>query len=455
MSTIGQGPKSRRKKSFLSDRSLSIGFKDIPFQHQALLGDTGLNLNDLTLPDDTGSFENPTPSQLASINLNQFRSNIEIHNGSGQKLKNGGDFEVNGTQITFKGFTALDNEVFEGVVKGSPRTSLAFLDGKKILTDGFLQEGDTLFNVGEEFKYNFNSGGRTGKIKVTRNRTPQYRNSNNGVNGEVDGDYNEIQAGSSGVSTLIEFNDPGVILPDTTLEFVEIESTDVFVDRETGSLRSEIEAQQGSILRLAESLAEVTETPGGIDDFISAAPATIQQKQFGDILLGILDIQVPIVTEWQTFTSVFEAESVNPTKGTIDYDQFEFRQVGDSMEIHGSYRHTTAGVVGNGRYFLVIPDGQEIDLTKVRGGIGSDDGIVGSCSFGASENIGNISVENATQISAIGGRNTVNNAAWSSSSSGQTFGDANIRFSFHATVPIVGFQATQTLREHLEAKGIL
>lgn len=150
------------------------------------------------------------------------------------------------------------------------------------------------------------------------------------------------------------------------------------------------------------------------------------------------------LTEWTSFTSVFEGSTTDPTKGTIDYDSFHYRRVGDSMEIHGSYRHTTAGTAGSGTYLLRVPGGLTIDTSKLYTVSGSDNGVVGSCQFGAGENYGLTLAYSSTQLSFSAGSSTIAEAPWSSTFTGNTFGDINVRFSFHARVPILEWAGAST-----------
>ena len=154
------------------------------------------------------------------------------------------------------------------------------------------------------------------------------------------------------------------------------------------------------------------------------------------------DVIGTITSDWKEFTSVFAGETTNPTKGTIDYDKAFWRRVGDSMEIRFSYRHTTAGTAGSGIYLIKLPSGFTINSSLMANlGGGADRNIVGSGSYGAGENYGIVSAYDSTSLIITGsGPTDSGHDTWASSVSGHSFGDANVRMSLHATVPITGWK---------------
>lgn len=286
MSAIGSGSKSRVRQDFQEDRRIQLGFKDVQFLHQMSGGETGFNLADLTLPDTPGSFENPSPSITASINLTSSSPNLDLYNGQGKRMARGVDYEVVGTQINFVNITAAVDEVFFGTLRSVPRTGADFLDGEVKTADGFLEPGQTQFNVGFNYRLNKNPSNRQGSIKVYRQREIQYRDSSiTEFSSTPDGDYIEVQAGNTKFGTVIEFDSPGVILPSGLPEFISVESRDIHIDKETGSLRAELESQQGAVLRIAEEVATLASKP--VSDFLVPNPTQVQLQQFGDEVLEL------------------------------------------------------------------------------------------------------------------------------------------------------------------------
>jgi hypothetical protein len=287
---IGQGIKSRRKQDFTGDRRIALGFKDVQFMHEATAGDTGLNLAELTLPSDSGSFLNPNPETIRAANLSAFSPNLELYNGSGRRMALGISFEILGTQITFNNYVASAGEIFFGVIRNVPRTGADFLDGEIKQTTGFLTPGSREFNIGWNFRIGDGSD-HLGTLNIHRNRVQQYRN----VTG-TDADYEEVRAGESEFGTYILFNSPGILLPGGLPELVTVESRQIHIDKETGSLRSEMEAQQGIVYRLANTLHEELDIP--LNDLMVPNPTQIQLSQFGDIVFQLRDeieaLSIPI-----------------------------------------------------------------------------------------------------------------------------------------------------------------
>jgi hypothetical protein len=283
--TVGKGVKSKIFNDFKSDRDLAIGFKDVQFMHKASLGDTGLDLTRLVLPTDSGSFVNPAPSEITSIGSTNLKTKLSIYNGSGSRLALGVSYEIIGTRIVFKGFTALENEIFYGTIRDIKRTGASFLDGKQNIVTGFLVPGEVFFNVGFSFKVNHNSDNRVGAISVKRQRQQSYRNSGNSST-VLDGDFYEVVAGNSQYGTMIKFNNPGVTLPGGLYELIEVKNNDLFVDKENDSLRSELETQQGTVLRVASIVSDIQNIP--VSEILSANPNIVQLKQFGDFVISLL-----------------------------------------------------------------------------------------------------------------------------------------------------------------------
>lgn len=72
-------------------------------------------------------------------------------------------------------------------------------------------------------------------------------------------------------------------------------------------------------------------------------------------------------SDWEYVgTSVIEATTTNPTKGTIATDEVYMRKNGPDLEVRISYRQTTAGTAGSGDYLFKMPYNYKIDTTKVK-----------------------------------------------------------------------------------------
>jgi hypothetical protein len=449
MSALGAGVKSRRRQSFVNDRQNAFASVDVQFIHQASFEDTGFNLKALVLPTGAGSFQNPAPSTLAELNLVSNRNALELFNGAGKKLALGINYEIFGSQITFNDFTAEDNEIFFGTIRSVRVSGAEIVDGLTGVKTGFLTPGETSFNVG--FDFPIESKERLSPLEVHRNRVIQYLNSDiEDPTALSDGDFSLVRAASTNSGTYIEFNDPGVTLPSGLPEFVSVSSRQFVVDRVTDTLRSEVEVLNGNTLRMADLVAGLAGIPAS--DIIGNDPSNVQIKQFGDILLGILDVQVPVVTAWVDFT---------PT-GTwttnVTYSG-KRRQVGENVEIQ--YNVECSGAPDAVPLDFDFPPGITIDTSKLE--VNSADGTVILLGNGSALDDGN---DNFVLQPFLGSSGTEIRASLIDATvtySRQTFVGATVPFVFaindsvvlNVTFPAVGFEATQTLREHLEDKGIL
>jgi len=447
MSSISKSAKSRRKKQRAGDRKVALDFIDVQFLHEMVGGEAGFNLAELTLPGGSGSFLNPSPAVVASA-ANNMRTKLRLFNESGKRMALGVEYEVVGTQVNFINITAGVGAIFFGDIANVPRTGADFLDGEVKSATGFLIPGETLFNIGFNYRIGdkVSAANRKGPLQVERNRLTQYVNTIFETAGPAqDGDYAHRRAGVTAFGTMIEFNSPGTILPSGLPEFISVETRQIIVDRNSLSLRNELESQQGSLLAMAQELGIIQSLDPNL--FFQAKPSVVQTKQFGDILLGLLDIQVPKITALQAYTPVFGSV------GTATEIECSFRQVGGNFEIFIRYRW---GTVIASPPTISLPLGGVVTNLMPLG--------VTSVFFNVGSSTSNNNHDGHYTVLAKAGNPHVSIAISSSTLPGllernaNAFGGAggsNSRHGFFASVPIEGLFATQTLREHLEAKGIL
>ena len=334
MSSISKSAKSRRKKQRAGDRKVALDFIDVQFIHGMVGGETGFNLAELTLPGGSGSFLNPSPAVVASA-ANNMRTKLRLFNGAGKRLALGQEYEVVGTQINFTNIEAGVNEIFFGDIANVPRTGADFLDGEVKSATGFLIPGETKFNIGFDYRVGdkVSASNRKGPLQVERNRLTQYVNTIFETAGPAqDGDYAHVRAGLTAFGTVIEFNSPGTILPNGLPEFISVETRQIIVDRNSLSLRSELESQQVSLIRMAEELGIIQSIDPNI--FFRGNPTAVQLKQFGDnVLANIVQLaNIPLVqsgTYSPTLTPVTNLDSV------VLSGLFSFTRVGNIVSVSG------------------------------------------------------------------------------------------------------------------------
>lgn len=74
------------------------------------------------------------------------------------------------------------------------------------------------------------------------------------------------------------------------------------------------------------------------------------------------------MTDWVVETTIIDATTTAPTKGTIVRDKLFWRRVGDTMEIRIDYKQSSAVSAGSGTYLWKLPAGAgslTIDSSKV------------------------------------------------------------------------------------------
>jgi len=451
--TIGQNTKSRRNKNSSSDRRLAIDFNgNVQFMHEMSGGETELDLTNLTLPNGSGFFSNPSPETIRGLNLASVRERIQLFNGAGKNVEAGLHFDVLGTKIILKGIVAGVGEVFFGEIRNLPRQNVAMFDGIQNQMTGFLGTGETLFNVGFAIPLvNIDTSvDRLGPVEVFREGVLQYLNTLFTVAGPAeDGDYAFVDNGA-GEASVIEFNIVGGGSP----EVISVKRTAISVDKEDGSLRGEVEVLGGALEKAIDELSIIQSKPKS--DFLDFSPTRQQLRQFGDILLGLLDLQVLITSPYSTalFTDFLSATGTDPVLSGLTINFAKWKRDGEDLVYTGNYRTTGGGSNGTGDYLIEIPASLVIDAakqviapTQPQSAYVGDAGLTRS---GGTPEDAHVFAFDTTHLGGIGLDST---QFWNAIS--HEAADAGSGFSFTARVPITGWQSTQTLRDHLVNKGIL
>lgn len=162
-------------------------------------------------------------------------------------------------------------------------------------------------------------------------------------------------------------------------------------------------------------------------------------------------IETPIITEWQDYSLVIGATVTAPTQGASSVNKAQWRRVGANMEIRYDYKQTGAGTTGSGNYLFPMPAGYSVDTAKIPSG-SAEQNIVGiaKMSNGTSA-VGGATVPGVVLLSKTYPNNFLLNYAQTStenttyvSSAAYPLNSATIGFSFTASVPILGWEATET-----------
>jgi hypothetical protein len=431
------GDIGKNLNTLVSKKTTDQGFTEVDFQHEALTEEASFNLKALRTP--TG-IVNPSPAVFDQVSLTPV--NLLLVDENGSILVPNQHYILSGTEVQLiNGVTIAASGIVYGKLRNVRQKPMLNLgEGSQISPRNSLGVGQILFNLGEPFK--IPTGNEPDPIMVMRNRYQIYLND----------DYTWYDPNGTGYSQLILLSRAGELLPGGVQEEIQVFLNGLKVEKNPLNQKRDIETINGQLDRVFQFI----QTNFSIDPsvFRLGAPAFTDFKAFGDIMLGLLDIAVPIQTPWQAFTPVFRGSVSDPTKGAIDYEQFEWRQNGPDLEFHGSYRHTTAGTAGSGIYLLEVPNDSIADTVKhYASASGGDSGIVGPCQFGAGEFLGHAKLYDSRHFSFIGATNAIAAGQWSSTL--QAFSNINLRMTVTGKVPIVGFKATKTIREILQEASVL
>lgn len=450
MSLTGKNTISLRKKDVLEQKQAGAAYKRLVFAHKATLGDTGINITSLTQPSEMASlgFTNPSTAEILAGKMLFHKKNLTVVSSSKGVLIQDLSYTVpTNERIAFQDFTAEDGEIFTCILESSVRDGLQVVDAISITSDGELAIGDTDYNVGTPFEVGKNISFQVGAVLVFRDGVLQKRNTANGTSG---GNYQEIDAGG-GLGSIIRFNDA----PVSEASDIVVVSNGMVAERPTGSVMAVVETLAGQVDAMIPTLADLA----GVDETdFQAAPNNVDLKNFGDNVNAILNAEIPIITEWSAGEAIsVSATTTPPTKGTVDHDRVSWRQVGEFAEIKWEYRQTGAGSAGSGDYLLNLPAGLQMDTSKIRASTATNEllsdftaSAVDSSGQWANGTQGFLAVakaHNATQLMVTTGVAFTTYDPWSSAF--HSFALAGLGFSLTVRVPIVGFQATQTLREQL------
>ena len=275
MSLTGKNTLSLRKKDVKEQRSLALGFKKLVFAHKASLGATGIDLGSLITPSEMSSlgFVNASTADLQAANLLFYKNNLTLTSSSRNLLMQDLSYTIkSNSRIEFQGFTALEGEIFIGVVDASARTANPLVDARPIVATGTLAIGVTDFSVGTPFRVNHQSNSQVGEVVVYRNGMQQFRNVGNTSTG--DGNYYEVQAGN-GLGTVIRFNEA----PSLQADNIMVISNGLIAERPDGSMMAVIESLAGQLDQVIPTVAALAGQP---ETNYQAAPNNVDLKQFGD-----------------------------------------------------------------------------------------------------------------------------------------------------------------------------
>lgn len=326
MSIQGKGNLSYKKQNVQKQNAPHTGVKNITFAHIfTSAGETIIPFDSLVTPTawPQAGLINPNAQTLLSAQLQVFKGNITVTSSARGAIQKS-EYVVRANAIEFLNITSLANEVFEVEVSDIMITGNLIVDMQTIRVQGELADTETDFNIGYEFDV------LNEEIIVFRDGIQMFRADNNDSSGAT-GNYYYVDTDGDGRSSLIRFFEASV-----GVEAILVASTGGVVDPASVSTFQQIESLQGQLDAIVPTVAALAGVP---ETNFRAGPNNVDLKSFGDLLLSMLNVEVPIQENWQSFT---------PTSPTLTYSQLEgrYKRVGDSalIKIVGVYSGGTGGI---------------------------------------------------------------------------------------------------------------
>lgn len=445
MSSIANTSISLSKKDLTKSRKSLIASRSIVFYHKATLAQSTIDLNNLSMP----STEMPTQVQataeeISGSRLTIFKKNLKLVSSANGELIQGLDYlVVDNYTISligpYLGVGAEDGEIFVGTVSAAPMSDLTPASAKSVIKTYELAIGSSTLNLGNEYQIGLNPLEDIGDMKIWVNGILAIRGQ----------DYNEVDSGN-GYGTTIEFLSAPVTVPwQIVVDFGVRSITDL-------DAMDTIESLAGSINKIATDLADLAGT--SVTDYFTASPSEVERRTFGDQMLGMLDLEIPIRTGFSTPVPLtIRGFTSNPTKGTMAKDEISYYRDGRFAVIRVDFQQTSAGAAGSGTYEVELPDGLIADTSLITLNNSTNGTGMGSPGTLESNFTGNLGVSgglqgfavlntsNTFRVWGIWGAGTVN--GWGS---GQNpLSNTTVNISGWVRIPIQGWEDTTSIRDLL------
>lgn len=360
MSIKGQNTKSIRKKSLSNTRLPVVGTKNVKIHHEpATVGESYIDLSNLIVPAGTG-LVNPSPSEIAKMRLKDFSTNWVLTSNIRPFWMEGLSFEIvsNQTIKLLSSFETLEGEIFTIQYFNHTVNGTVIADVRTPQGSGELLEGQTDFNLGEAVPIeNLSSQWPMQVFRGTDGR-PMLRNESNApyTGDDSIGNYQMVDRGD-GYCQVIRFNIAG----DVGNEPVMWASHGALGERPNLSTLQQVDKIHGIMDKMREDLLGLT--GNDVADptrYDNGVPTQGDLKAFGDLVAKILNVEVPILTEWQDGGElVIDAVTTAPTKGTRTIDRVRYKQLGSDGLFEILFRQTSIGTIGSGTYLFSLPNNLE------------------------------------------------------------------------------------------------
>lgn len=273
---IGKNALHVGKKEVATLKAQPLLSKNLMFAHKATLGQTVIDLTNLSTPSEmlANGFVQASTSDILAARLGSTRARLKLVSSLRGALIDYFDYNLPSSSTIVMSDELEENEVIVGRFESN--SDLIPVSGERVVKTYTLGIGQTTLNLGQEYKVGRFIDQNVGAITVFAGGFQVYRNTLNSDT-NLDKQYYEVDSGN-GYGTLLEFNVPPISFPiEVTVDFGYRSISD-------SNALGTLESLQGSMIKIATDLANLGGT--SLSDYLSANPSEIERRTFGDQVLA-------------------------------------------------------------------------------------------------------------------------------------------------------------------------
>lgn len=334
----GKGITSYRKSNSSDSRFNMFGTRDLVFAHKANAGDTYIDFTNLTQPDfATWGITNPSSDTIINARLYNNRTKVDIATSENADLIEK-DYEINNNGITLKGWVTVQDEVIVVRARNLMSVASSLTTARPIYKTLVPNTGTTELDFVTAVIIDSNSA-MIHPLLVFKNETPIYPVTNNNP-ANTDGDYYIKDLGKGYGRSIV------LLTPTVQGDQFLITSNGSLIDRPQDGYLADLQTIQG---QLDVALPDLALATGNDLSKYQTAPSSVDLAYFGNLVTNILNLDVPIITDWVTYAPVFGGYSVQPTAYVC-----KWRRVGADIEID---IRLISGTVDGTTFTIPLPSG--------------------------------------------------------------------------------------------------
>lgn len=287
MAFEGKLVKSRRKAVFANEQKTTYTPKRLQFAHQMAMGDTDIDLTALIQPISMVGFTSSSTPDLLSGHIYTYKQNLTLARSDGSQLIPYLEYIIVSDKLIRLLSPAQAGTVVYGTIE-APSSGTVSVDGFNIIATGQLGVGQIDVVVGTPFQLFKNPSSQIGAVLVFRNGRLMLRNDGN-ITADpsvTTGNYQEFPTGV-GLTNVIRFDRPGVLLGDGSQETYTIVSNGIVALQPTDGILAILDSLGGQMDQVIAVLAAVSGQP---ESFFQANPNQVDLRTFGNRVIALEDL---------------------------------------------------------------------------------------------------------------------------------------------------------------------